>query len=288
MRFSEEFHRFIAPGAERLVALAGMLAARGLPYQVLRTGETRHLAVRSGEEAPRLILAAHYDRVQGSPGVLDNSCACCQLVDFAARLAAGRDVGALGAGRGSPPVLFVFTDAEESPGADGSGQGSYALARAIRACFTDAAAQGIAGRPGRGAGPPPVLVLDVTGRGDRFLMSSTPAEFLERRGLGDSPAYRAHAALADLVRRAAARAGLAAPISHNLPWSDDLGLVLGGLGALTLSLLPAGEADALAGGAQPATWALLHGPRDAPSAADAASFALVAALLDAVAEELLD
>lgn len=265
MEFAEDFRRFIAPDAERLVALAGMLASRGLPYSVIRTGETRHLALRVGRGAPSLILIAHYDRVAGSPGVLDNSCACLELADFAATV--------LHSGASSSPsFLIVFTDGEEAPGWSGdvSSQGSFGLAQAL-------AVRSV---------PPLVLVFDVTGRGDRLLLSSAPAELLARAGRGEGELASAHGELVGLARRAAKRAGLKEPLSLPLPWSDDLGLLLGGMGALTVSLLPEEEASLLSRGGSPPTWALLHSPKDAPEAAEEASLALMASFLEALALEL--
>ena len=225
------------------------------------------MALRRGSGLPRLALAAHYDRFPGSPGILDNSCACLQLADFAARCPAS----------GGPPLLFLFTDGEEAPASSGAaGQGSFALAQALRS-LGEGCSEGLF---------PPVLVLDVTGRGDRLLLSSSPALLFERNGLADSPAAAAHGALVALAIAAASRARLEKPRLCPLPWSDDLGLALGGLGALTLSLLPAAELEVLARGGRPATWDYLHGPGDGPELAESAAFALVASFLDALAAEL--
>ena len=266
MDLGEDFARFIAPRAERLVALAGLLAARDLPYSVLRTGEARHVAVRLGTGAPRLIMMAHYDRAPGSPGVLDNSCACLELADFAQRV---RRMP-----RPAPSILVVFSDLEEAPGAGkATDQGALALARAIL------------GSQAVGGSPPPVLVLDVTGRGDRLIMSKAATDLLERAGRGASPAARAQRSMAALCRGAARRAGLAEPLSLPLPWSDDLGLSLGGLGALTLSLLPGDEAFALAADpcAVPRTWACLHSEEDSMAMVESSSLDLMAAFLDGIA-----
>lgn len=269
MIFPEEFRRFIAPKAERLVALAGMLASRSLPYSVLRTGEARHLALRIGQGAPALILMAHYDRVEGSPGVLDNSCACYQLVELASRAMARSKL------EKGLSLLIVFTDGEEWPGLEGAAsQGSLALAQAIKQAVRQSGL--------KDAKPPLVLVLDVTGRGDRLLLSSSPAELFARGGLGESEAARGHEALVELLRRCAGNIGMGETLSHPLPWSDDLGLCLGGLGALTMSLLPEAEARELASGLEPETWSLLHSARDDASAAEPEAFALMGALLDSL------
>jgi hypothetical protein len=275
MRFSSEAERFLRPGCDRLLALSSILAARSLAPFVVRTGQARHLVVRLGKERPVLAFAAHYDRVEGSPGVLDNSCACLQLVELAARQA----------GTESPSFLLIFTDAEERSGAGGpAGQGSFALARALIGSLRRREA-GAAPRSAR-TPLPPVFVLDVTGRGDRLLLSSSPSELLERNGLSASPASRDHGRLTRLALAAAARAKHAAPLVRPLPWSDDLGLVLGGLGALTISLLPSREASILAAGGRPATWEHLHGPDDAENLAEEGAFKLIGTFLDAALAEL--
>ncbi len=263
MRFSEDAERFLQGGVDRLVSLAGLLAARGLRYSVVKTGEARHLVVRIGKAKPRLAFVAHYDRIAGTPGTLDNSCACLQLVEFAARQTAA-----------SQPFVVVFTDAEEAPGSGtATRQGSYSLARTLKA----AAGQGKTMA---------AIVLDVTGRGGRILLSTAPAGLLERTGLSLSSAASGHRELVVLARQAAARAGLIPPMEADLPWSDDLGLTLGGLPALTISLLPEADAAMLAGGRRPPLWDLLHTQADTPDLAEESSFVLMSALLDALAAEL--
>jgi Zn-dependent M28 family amino/carboxypeptidase len=247
-------------GSDRLVCLAGILASRKLGYSILKTGEARHLVARTGKEAPRLILVAHYDRASGSPGTLDNSCACLQLADFAYR-----------ASSATLPLLFVFTDAEEVPAlGEASSQGSFALARSLSS--TGLQAEGLR-----------ALVFDMTGRGDRLLLSTAPGELLERNGLSLSSVASGYRELAALAERAASRAGIVSPLAITLPWSDDLGLTLGGIPSLTVSLLPEEEASALSSGKRPRTWDYMHSPSDLPSLAWELSFALMGRFLDALA-----
>lgn len=285
MEFGPEASRFLKLDAERLILLASMCAARSLPYHVIKTGRARHLLVKVGKGRPRLVLAAHYDRAPGSPGVLDNSCACLQLLELAARLGSG-------AAMGGEAALVIFTDAEELLGSGAvESQGAYGLAAALRAV-----------RRGRGRGDPsplPVLVLDVTGRGDQLLISSAPRELLRRGELGDSSLAAGHEALVGLALRGASRARLAQPMSLRLPWSDDLGLILGGVPALAVSLLPRAEAEAYREGlgllpvsgppdreglglAWPPSWARLHGPGDSEELAEGSSFELMSRFLEAV------
>lgn len=276
------------PESDRLVCLAGVLAAQGLEYSILKLGEARHLVLRSGSEPPELILVAHYDRAAGSPGALDNSCACIQLVRFASRLRSREATVPTGAAA-PPSLLFVFTDAEEAPGsaraagvaAAGTGggaasQGSFALSRALASSLARLG-------PARGL---PALVFDVTGRGGRLILSSASSELLARGGRAREEQAAAGRGLLRLARRAASLAGLEAPLEASLPWSDDLGLTLGGIPALALSLLPEEEALGLAAGRKPRTWDYLHSPEDLPSLAEEASFELMERFLDAIAEAL--
>jgi hypothetical protein len=131
------------------------------------------------------------------------------------------------------------------------------------------------------------IVLDVTGRGDRLLLSKAPAELLARRGLSLSPAALGHRSLVELAKRAVLRAGQSEPLEASLPWSDDLGLTLGGLPALTISLLPAREAAMLAAGKRPPLWNLLHTEADCPELAQKSAFDLISSFLDALYIELV-
>ena len=267
MRFTADASRFMKTGGDRLVALAGLLAARGLRYSIIKTGEARHVIVRIGKAKPGLAFVAHYDRMAGSPGTLDNSCACLQLVELAARHQAVPV-------RAGPSFLVAFTDAEEAPvPGEPFTQGSYALAKKLKAAAGAEAAMS-------------AVVLDVTGRGTRLLLSTAPAELLARRGLSLSSEALGHRALVGMAVRAAARAGQHAPMETGLPWSDDLGLTLGGLPALAVSLLPESEAAMLAEGRRPPLWDLLHTAADSPELAQKAAFSLMSAFLDSLVLEL--
>jgi hypothetical protein len=297
VRFSEDEERFLKPGCDRLVALAGLLAARSVPYSVARTGADRHIIARIGRGRPALALAAHYDRVEGSPGVLDNSCACLQLVALAASLsAASRSAAPPGGAAPSEgaSLIIAFTDAEEAPRTGAAlSQGSYGLAVALQAAYLPRRAARDRGRASAAVGavaavgaagaaapsPPPTLVLDVTGRGDRLVYSTSAEALLSRAGLSASPAAEGRSALVADVVAAASRASLRPPLPVALPWSDDLGLTLGGLPALALSLLPEDEAALCARGGRPPTWDLLHGPDDGPDLAEEAAFELMASFL---------
>jgi len=264
--FGEDFLRFLEPGVDRLEALQGMLARRGLSGRILAIAGRRHLLVKKGGGRPRVVLVAHYDRVEGSPGALDNSAACLVLANVAQRVQGSPDTGG---------TFILFTDGEEAPATEGPlAQGAYALGLGLKAILGEAV--------------PAILVLDVVGRGSRLLLSSASRGMLDRTGedrlLPDLVRLEAE------LRAAAERAGLAEPLSLPLPWSDDLGFVLAGLPAIEATLLPEGEARLYSramtrsarplssrgfGAAWPRTWSLLHGREDEIGLLDAEALATI-------------
>jgi hypothetical protein len=276
MRFSGEAERFMRLGGDRLAALGSILSGLGLRYSVAKLDEARHILLQIGRGKPRLVLIAHYDRASGSSGALDNSCACLQLASFAARLSSARGKPDQAP---RPSLLIAFTDAEEAPGSgEASTQGAFALARALARTRGRGIAQG--GRVGGGLA---ALVFDVTGRGRRLLYSTAPAALLARNGLENSPVAAGYRSLVSFAARAAVHAGLREPLGAALPWSDDLGLTLGGLPALALSLLPEAEVALLASGRKPPTWKILHTAADKPDLAESGAFDTMASFLDSVA-----
>ena len=95
--------------AERESAVARYLGARGIPFVVhrfaSREGSGDNFAVDLGAGSRVLLLAAHHDAVDASPGANDNAAAVGILLSLIERLAA------------SPPtklrLRFLFTAAEE-------------------------------------------------------------------------------------------------------------------------------------------------------------------------------
>ncbi len=266
----ESFRAFMAPGCDRLVRLSGMLARVGLEGRVLGIGERRHLLVRLRQGPPSIILVAHYDRVEGSPGALDNSAACFVLARAGRRIRADH--------RARKGILLLFTDGEEAAIENPLSQGAYALATGLKKAIGEAR--------------PEIFILDVVGRGSRLLVSTASRPGWEGQGdvaksLLDAMEGRAGAA--------ATRLGLASPVRLPLPWSDDLGFALAGMPSLALTLLPELELDGLMRGlarisrssasrlpsrrelghAWPSTWERLHGPDDIPELLEGPSLALM-------------
>ncbi|PKL23566.1 MAG: hypothetical protein CVV47_13725 [Spirochaetae bacterium HGW-Spirochaetae-3] len=285
------FDRFMSPLADRSSVIAGALGAAGVRHRALELSGGRFVVAwpRGGSRDPRYrvkVVTAHHDRVPGTPGALDNSAACLQLVGF------------LSSGQGAFNTLVVFTDREElgSPAflaesATPSDQGSYALGRA----FLGASAEGRFPEA-MGLRSSMVFPLDVSGRGDALVLSRA-TERLARRNDGGrrGGASESMVAETDAMARTVERmmAGRAPVIRASVPFGEDLGFMLAGLPALTVTVLPRAEAEALArpgdlpawaspsepGSRTPETWRRIHGPDDTPALYTDDAFDLVSRFL---------
>ncbi|HPE90227.1 MAG TPA: hypothetical protein P5298_13060 [Spirochaetia bacterium] len=290
MRPPPWFDRFMAPGADRAAVLSEALAELGVRPRTLSIAGGRFVVARP--RGPRRdgryrvkVITAHHDRVAGTPGALDNSAACLQLVRF------------LDEARDAFNTVVVFTDKEElgqgphdDPARRSAGpteQGSYELGKVLAAEL--------------GPGAPMVFPLDVTGRGDALVLSRAAEGLALRQGWEP----RVRAAVGSLASETAAMAeaatrlmaGRGQVLRASLPFGEDLGFMLAGLPALTVTVLPRAEAEALAtdgalpawaspsapGSRVPATWRVLHGPDDRVGLYDDDAFRLVARFLERLA-----
>ncbi len=249
------FHAFCSPGADRFAVLAQTLRDALVAFDVVETGSFRHLQVRGTRPFipadSEKVVVAHYDRVPSTPGANDNGASVLALVDYLARP------------RKRAPVRAVFTDGEELlPGQGAADQGSYALAKSWGAV--------------KGLLP---LVLDMTGIGDTLVLGHT-AEQLVRKVRGEpSPVEQG---VSDKVRRAAKRfLSICGGVEIDTPFSDDLGLLVAGVPAMQLSLLPRKEAAAYRrSGELPPSWRAMHTVDDRPETLWPSSRALMADVLD--------
>ena len=269
------FAGFIAPGADRFAILKTLTEEMGLNSVIIPIGENRHFfvfppgqAVRAGGFPFRgqnpVILAAHYDRVPGSPGANDNSAAVFQLLLTAQKL---RDQNAGG-------WIIIFTDKEELLAGEGiQDQGAFSLAEKLRLW---------------GLGAARVFIFDVCGTGDTLIVSNTTDYFLkhdERPGLRKT--RRLVQDLRDQALEAARQLRLDKVLLLPTPFSDDAGFLRAGIPAQTLTALPAKEAAPYAGALRkrpdfaeliifgtltktqdrlliPETWRSINGPADSP------------------------
>lgn len=286
----------MSPRADRSLELVHALEASGTLYRVLELAGGRFVIALpgGGTHDPRYrtkVITAHHDRVPGTPGALDNSAACLQLVRFLSS-----DVKTFN-------TLIIFTDHEElRPAATtakypsgplplASDQGSYELGRAFLGSLPlGTRADGMV------LHAPMVCTLDVTGRGDALVLSQSVAGLAGRGvsvGKGTFEALMAETeSMADAVLKM--MAGRAPVYRALVPFGEDMGFILAGVPALAITVLPRDEAVCLAnlgslpawatpsapGSRIPDTWRLLHGPGDTPELYTGSAFELVSRFLD--------
>jgi len=273
------------PDVERLAVLEAVLWEMGVEATRIVLAGSLHLVVRFGDSAydsqyRTKLLVAHHDRAAGSPGALDNGAACLQLAALAGRLSMQTPQ------RVEPHNTVIrFTDSEEAVAA--GDQGSFSVARALAGRVRSLA--------GEGEEPPAVFVFDVTGRGNAPVISMTAQSLLDSRQMGDTDLAEDIRSLSSWAGRALRKGTGRSPLSLPIPWSDELGFALGGIPAVTITLLPHAEMDAYRNAlnsaalgkypeSMPPTWARLHGPEDDISQLEESSFELMSRILDAFAE----
>jgi hypothetical protein len=228
------FHRFfdfISPGADRFAILTSLLPEMGLSYLVLPVAGNRHILISpSGIEGGPFqglgavtILAAHYDRVSGSPGANDNSAAVFLLLKAARKLW----------DRPGAPWLVILTDKEELQAGQGlREQGSYSLGETLRH-------GGL-----RGAR---IFTFDACGTGDTLVISTVTDTLLRNeQGIGAVRTRSSIRTLRDRALRAARDLSLDRVLLLPTPFSDDAGFLRAGISAQTITVLPRAEASAFA------------------------------------------
>jgi hypothetical protein len=274
----DRFLEFIAPGADRYGILLSLIEALGLNSAVLSINGNRHFFVfprgqkiqsAGGGGFPfrgrnPVILAAHYDRVSGSPGTNDNSAAVFHLLRTARRLEE------LNAGY----WIIIFTDKEELAAGEGiRDQGSYTLAQGLKEA---------------GLGKSRLFIFDACGTGDTLIISTAADLLLKNEtGAGIEKTRRMVGRLRNRALETARRLGMDKVLLIPTPFSDDAGFLRAGIPAQTITVLPASEAGPFAsllrsrpglaeslirretpnGGSRrllPETWRCLNGPSDSP------------------------
>jgi hypothetical protein len=269
------FKSFIAPDADRFALLRDLLAELGLYFSVIPLAGNRHFFIgpRSAVSPPgesggppvlrgRTVLAAHYDRVPGSPGANDNSAAVFMLIETAVKL---RETE-------SRDWLVIFTDKEELGRDEGiRDQGSYSLAAGLKKL-----------------GLRELFIFDACGAGDTLIISTAADHLMKNEtGPGILKARRQVRNLRNRALETARNLLMERVLLLPTPFSDDAGFLRAGLPAQTITVLPAGEAAAFAALLRkdpaaaavllsreardsrlpyliPETWRSLNGPGDSP------------------------
>jgi len=270
---------FIAPAADRYAILMKRIETLNLQSAVIPVAGNRHIFVFPPEQKlPRaaggvfpfsgtnpVLLSAHYDRVEGSPGANDNSIAVFHLLSAALRLAKQKN----------GKWIIVFTDKEElKAGESFEAQGSYTLAKKLKKWGLDGVK---------------VYNFDACGSGGAFIFSTTTDIILKDSKkpniLGVRNAIRS---LRDRALKTADLLRFDKVLLAPTPFSDDVGFLRAGLAAQTVTMLPLEEAesyesllrsrpefaDLLISGAVkekkesrnlPETWRCLNSANDTPS-----------------------
>ncbi len=261
------FQKFCSLSANRKQILGDALGFWGGIYEI-STPPWTHWQTQPGlPENGELLLVAHYDRQPGTPGANDNSASVRHLLDYLARqsmlLRQGRN-----------PRRVVFTDGEEIFGERLlQQQGARLLGQLWKS----------AGRQ------PFVIVLDMTGVGDTFVLGHLSESVRQKAGAIDENTK----ALRLWVRRLLSATGAGDFVEIDTPFSDDLGFLWSGIPAVQVSLLPKKQAMAyrkqyMKCGSQdlasrlplPAAWQTMHTLQDVPESLWPESRPLMAQFLE--------
>ena len=272
----DRFQEFIATDAERYQILLERIETLRLNSAVFQVKGNSHIfifpraqqSIRSSKgvfpfrgQSP-IMLSAHYDRVEGSPGANDNSAAVFHLLKTASIL----DQWNL------DNWMVVFTDKEELKEGEGvAEQGSFSLAEKLRDWGLENAR---------------IFIFDACGVGDTFIISSTSDHIMKNReSPGAIKARQLIRQLRDHALNTARNLNLSKILLAPTPFSDDAGFLRAGFPAQTITMLPSKEsgaygallrsrpefADILITGTAnnptehrliPETWRTLNGPND--------------------------
>jgi len=229
----DRFSYFIALKVDRYKTLLATIEKLGLNSTVITISGNKHIFIfppslkslrSTGGVFPfagqdPIILSAHYDRVEGSPGANDNSIAVFHLLR-AAQILAQRNI---------EKWIIIFTDKEElSPGESFEIQGSFTLAQKLKTWGLEKAK---------------IYNFDACGSGDTFIFSTITDSVLKK---GSSPnIIKVKSEIQNLRNHALKTAGdlrldkiLLAPT----PFCDDMGFLRAGYAAQTITVLPSNEA----------------------------------------------
>ena len=233
----QRFFDFIAPDANRYQVLLETAESLELNFAVITIDDKRHFFIyppahkqniSAGNIFPfrgqkPVILCAHYDRVEGSPGANDNSAAVFQLLKAALKL--GKDE--------TDYWIIIFTDKEElRNGETINEQGSFTLAEKLR---------------NWGLGDAQVYIFDACGTGDTLIISKTTDYILKGKESKGVFKIRQHI---DTLRNHALDTAHHLRLYNTLmiptPFSDDAGFLKAGMPAQTISMLPTTESGPFA------------------------------------------
>ena len=227
----DRFLFFIAGKVDRYKTLTTTIEKLGLNSTVIAMDTNKHIfifpqsqkSLRKGTfpfagQNP-IMLTAHYDRVEGSPGANDNSIAVFHLLNTAITLNK----------RNIDNWIIVFTDKEElKDGESFEVQGSYTLAKKLKTWGLEKAR---------------IFNFDACGTGDTFIFSTTTDSLLGNNTKENiSNVKNAIGQLRNYALDTANSLRFDKMLLAPTPFSDDLGFLYAGFAAQTITILPAAEA----------------------------------------------
>ena len=226
----QHFNDFISPAADRFTILKELLEKAELDYSVIDIAGNRHFLVtpmplsgylnQMAGHQPPVMLVAHYDRAEGSPGANDNSAGVFLLFETALNLKKA-NMGNWG---------VIFTDKEELKSGEGiQTQGSYTLALGLKDLRIE---------------NPRIFSFDACGTGDTLIISTTVEYLLKKEGSGEK-LLKALLELRQFALNKARDLGMAKVLLAPTPFSDDAGFFRAGLAAQTVTILPSSECTRL-------------------------------------------
>jgi hypothetical protein len=277
------FNDFINTKNQRFDVLMSLLDELKLEFSVVNIAGKRHIFLassshpaREGKKKALTVLAAHYDRKEGSPGANDNGAAVFMLIEAALNLR----------GRTAGNWLIIFTDKEElEDGESLTAQGAYSLACGLKETRLETCN---------------FFIFDACGRGDTLIISKTAGYLLKNERGGNIAPLKNRLRLLQLRAMDAAKNCLDGRfLLLPTPFSDDAGFLRAGLAAQTITVLPAEEASAFSSFVRrnelyinalisseqqkrrgiehiPRTWRLLNSPEDTAEHLDMNNFESVA------------
>ena len=230
----ERYFDFIANKTDRYAILTGHIRTLRLNSAVLPVAGNRHIFIfPPGQKTQQCVngvfpfrdscpymLAAHYDRVPGSPGANDNSIAVFHLLNTALILAE----------QNIDQWIIVFTDKEElQAGESYEDQGSFTLASKFKSWGLEKAK---------------IFNFDACGCGSSFIFSTTTDHILKNSDRPNIQNVRENIIkLRDHALDTAQNMQLEKVLLAPTPFSDDIGFLRAGLAAQTITILPSNEAD---------------------------------------------
>ena len=220
------FKEFLSMNADRFKILKELLEEAALEYSVLEIAGNRHLVIAPPPpdveylRRKPVILVAHYDRAEGSPGANDNSAGIFILLETAVKLKRDNTLN----------WIIILTDKEELKKGEGiQSQGAYAIATGLKNGKMEKAK---------------IFCFDACGAGDTLIFSTTLEYLLKKEGGGDK-IRESILELRNMALATARNLGMAKVLLVPIPFSDDAGFLRAGLAAQTITVLPSAECTQL-------------------------------------------